>query len=122
MQQEILCNRDDFKSIEAELRSSFIRATIEEMGIQLNEIWPEDKIDFDIQEKIKLRELLNKYNILIIDDHDGGTKIYVEEEMIGEWKKCRYELQTDLSQIDPGKKIYLKMFVDYWSVFENAGT
>lgn len=121
MQQEILCNRDDFKSIEVELRSQFIRATVEEMGIKLDEVWPEDKIIFEtVEDKIKFREVLAKYNILVIDDHDGGTKIYVEEEMIGEWKKTKYQLQTDLSQIDPSKKVYIKMLVECWSVFEDG--
>lgn len=118
MEQIVLCNRNEFKLVEKELRSNFIRNTIIEMGVPLDEVWEENKLDFTVNEKIELRNILEKYNILILDDHEGGTKIYLEDQCIAEWKKSRIELVTDYSVIDPNKKIYCKMYIDCKSVFD----
>lgn len=118
MKQEILCNRDNFKAVEEEVKITFLRSVLDEMGIPLENIWPENKIDFLIEEKIELRTFLSKFDILILDDHDGGAKIYVDKELVANWKKPKYEMQVDHSEIDPTKKMYLKMSIDCWNIFE----
>lgn len=118
MNQIILCDRDNYKQVETEARTNYIRNVIVEMGVPVEELWEEDKFEFSTEEKINLRILLSKFNILILDDGDGNHKIYVDQELVSEWKKPRYEFHTDLSQVDPSKKIYVKVFVDYWDMFE----
>jgi hypothetical protein len=118
MKQEVLCDREDFRSIEEELKQNFIRNVLMQMNIPMEEIWPEDKLEFSAEDKIKLREMLNKLDVLILDDRDGGLKIIYDNEVVAEWKKSRYELHTDKSKLDPSKRIYTKIFLDYWSMFE----
>jgi hypothetical protein len=115
---EVLCNRNDFRQTESELKSQFIRETLIQMGVDLDEVWPEDTIDLSIDQKIKLRNILTKLDLDIIDDRDGGVIIYHEKQPIAEWKKCRFDLQTDLSELDPARRVYIKIHVDNWSAFE----
>jgi hypothetical protein len=44
--------------------------------------------------------------------------VYIDNELVGEWHKCTYKLKKDLRQLDPKKRIYLEMQIDYWSIFE----
>jgi len=50
---------------------------------------------------------------------DGGLKIYHEKDIIGEWFKCEYILKKDIGEIDPRKKLFFEMKVNFWSVFED---
>lgn len=118
MQYEVLCNRNEFKQTEAELKSQFVRECLEQMGVDLEEVWPEDITDLSIDQKIKLRDILRKLDLEIIDDRDGGTIIYHEKQLIAEWKKCRFDLQTDLSELEPAKRVFIKIYINNWSVFE----
>jgi hypothetical protein len=118
-EQIILCDRDDFRGVEAEMKSLFIRGVLEKIGVPLENIWDNGKIELSTEDKIKLRDILRKLDIDIIDDHDGGITINHEKEIIAEWKKSRYELHTDLSEIDPSRKLYIKLFVNYSSVFDS---
>jgi hypothetical protein len=84
----------------------------------VNEFWTDPNKILEVNEKIKLRQILNAYNIIIIDDLGGHLQMYVENDLIAEWKKCTYKLKTDLRQINPNKRLYLEMNIDAWSVFE----
>ncbi len=118
MEQVVLCNRGDEKETIEDLKSFFIRDILEQTGIPLEEVWKDNIINFSIEEKIKLRSFLKTYDILIIDDSDGGIKIYLDKEIIAEWKKCRFELFIDQYEVDPKKQICVKIFTNYWSAFD----
>ena len=121
MQTSILIDREDIRKVESEEQYNFVQTILTKMQIPLDGCFPEsnDVQDFTPEYKIALRAVLNKFDVLVIDDRDGGIKIYVEEELVAEWKKCRYELREDLSTVDPRKRIYAVMYIDYWTMFED---
>ena len=119
MKATILLDKDsDTRKVEEEEKSKFIREVMEQIGLPVNEFWTDPNKILEVNEKIKLRQILNAYNIIIIDDLGGHLQMYVENDLIAEWKKCTYKLKTDLRQINPNKRLYLEMNIDAWSVFE----
>jgi hypothetical protein len=118
MQGTILLDyNENTRQVEDEEKQRFLKSLLEEMGVPVQEIWADNAL-LSAEDKIKLRSFLNTYNVLVIDDFDGGLKIFVDNEMIGEWKKCNYVLKKDLSQLDKKKRLYLEMQVDCWTIFE----
>jgi hypothetical protein len=119
METTILLNKDeDTRKVEEEEKSKFIRIILEQIGLPVDEFWVNPEKSLDVQEKIKLRQILNAYNIIIIDDLGGEMQIYVENDLVAEWKKCSYKLKTDLRQINPNKRLYLEMKINCWSIFD----
>jgi ABC-type antimicrobial peptide transport system ATPase subunit len=119
MKATILLNKDaDTRQIEDEEKSKFIRNILEQIGLPVDEFWVNPEKTLSVEEKIKLRQILNAYNIIIIDDLSGHMQMYVENDLVAEWKKCTYKLKTDLRYINPSKRFYLEMNIDAWSIFE----
>lgn len=108
---------ENTKLVEEEERYRFLHAILEQMGIPISEFWSDGSL-LSVDQKIKLRNILSTYSVLVIEDLDGHMQIYVDNELVGEWFKCEYKLKKDLRQIDPKKKLYLEMQVNYWSIFE----
>ena len=118
MEQEILINKEDIVKTEIELKNIFTREILAQCGLPIDEFWPEDKIELDVKEKIKLKELYKKYNISVIDSLGDGLYIYIDKDLIASWKKNRYILCTDMSVLDPLDRVYVKMYIEQWSVFD----
>lgn len=108
-------NRGDEKSVAEEEKNNFIKTVLTEFGIPLEDIWPEDGV-FSIKQKIDLKNILSKFNINIISHDD--TLIYVDKDLVATWKKPIYILRKDLSEINPNKKIFIEMIIEYNSIFE----
>ena len=119
VQTTILLDREDTSKVEAEERNRWIKNVLLKIGIPLDDAWPDENIT--VEQKIKLRKLLNKYDVIILDDGDRGTEIYVDKEIIARWNKPTYKLKTDNGQIDPSKKLFLEMTTDAVSIFDNDG-
>lgn len=122
MVRTILVNRGEERLAEQEAQYQFSREVLESIGLPLEDCFPEsyELSDFTLNHKVKLREVLSKFGIIVLDDRDGGIKIYHEDDnkLIAEWKKVKFELREDLSAIDPRKKLYVAMHVNCWSVFD----
>lgn len=119
MQGTILLNsNENTRKVEEEEKSRFIKSIIDTLEVPLEGLW-EDEEELSLETRIKLREILSKFSIKIIDYPDGHLEIYAGTELIAEWKKCEYVLKRDLTTIDPTKKLYLEMKINYWSIFEN---
>jgi|ERR1700722_13792496 len=117
MRYTILLNKDGkTKETEAQEQARFVKAVLEAHGVPI-ENWNPDE-PFSVDEKIKFRKSLDAFNIHVVDNQDGGLKIYANNELIGEWKKAKYKLKEDLLQVDPGKRLYYEMHVNFWSIFE----
>lgn len=117
MKQVFLLNSDDNTfQIEEEEKQNFLRNLLDNMGIPVSDFWHPGQI-LNIEEKIKLRNILNAFNIVVIDNLDGHMQVYHEDELIGEWNKCTYKLKKDLRQIDPKKQFYLEMQANFWTIF-----
>ena len=119
MQATILLDSDEnTKKVEEEEKSKFIRDNLEQMGIPVDEFWTSSDRALTIEEKIKLREILSAYNIIVIDSLDGHMQMYVENDLVAEWHKPAYKLKTDLRHLNPQKRLFLEMTINCWSVFE----
>lgn len=116
----LLDANENTKSVEEEEKSTFIKHILENIGLPIQEIWDDKYINLSTEDQIKLRGILATFNVSIINDIDGGLKVYVDKDMIGEWRKPTYVLKRDYSQINPKKYLYLEMHIDPWSIFENA--
>lgn len=120
MQGTLLLNsNENTRKVEEEQKTLFVKSIIELAEIPLEGLELEEE-ELSLETRIKLREILSKYSIKIIDYPDGHLEIYDGTELIAEWKKCEYVLKRDITTIDPTKKLYLEMKIDFWSVFENT--
>ena len=115
----LLNHNENTKLIENEEKNRFLFSLLVEMGIDLGDLLNSNLI-LDIEDKIKFRNILSTYNVSVIDDLDGRMQVSVDNELIGEWHKCEYKLKMDLSELDPKKKLYLEMSINYWSIFEET--
>jgi len=115
IERSVYLDREDCKLIEDEERNLFVRGILEEMGVPLEEVWPD--ISLSIEQKIKLRNLLGKLEIEIIDDGDRGYTIYHQNTKLAEWFKPRFVLREDKGARTLNKKLYYEMVIKTWSVF-----
>ena len=117
MKQIIYIDRDDAKKVEAEERNRFVYGVLSAIGIPIEEIWDGDK-ELSVDEKIEFKKLLQKFNITILGADGRSLDIYVDKDLIASWKVPKFALRTDLSQINPAKKIFLEMTIEYENIFE----
>src|SRR5277367_5279809 len=116
MQYIILLSKNEkTKDVEAQEQARFVKSIFEALEVPIE--WNPDE-PHSIEDKMKLRKSLSTYGINIISDIEGGLKVFVNTDLIGEWYKCSYKLKQDPSQIDPAKKLYLEMTVNFWTTFE----
>jgi hypothetical protein len=116
MQYTILLGKNEnLHEIEAQEQARFIKSLLESTPAKIT-VDPEFMSSVD--DKAKFRKELEHYRINIIDDADGGLKIYCETDLIGVWKKCTYKMKQDLSQTDPKKRLLIEMQVNLWNAFE----
>jgi hypothetical protein len=112
----IQIDREDAKIVEEEERNIFIKSVLNDMGIPLDELWPEDELN--IENKVKLREFLRHVGVDILDDRDRGVKIYAEGELVAEWYKPTLIMKEDVGAINRTKRFYFEIKAKCWSVFE----
>jgi len=116
MRYTILLKRNEnTKNIETQEQSRFIKTILEALEVDINY---KSEEPLSIEDKIRTRKSLEFYGITIIESHDGCLKIFAEKELIAEWKKPTYKMKKDLSQVDPNKKLYMEMNIEFWTVFE----
>jgi len=117
VQYTILLNRnEDTDKIQTEEQFKFVRMLFETLDIPFE--WNSEGFLVSVEEKIKYRKVLEHYNMSVIDDMDGGLKVYVGSDLIAEFYKPKFKLKEDLSEIDDRKKIYLEMDINFWTIFE----
>ena len=108
---------DDVTLIEKEERDKFVRAVLESVGIPINDYWKANAI-LSAEDKIKLRAYTNKEDIFIYERGDSSLEIYVKKDCIAKWNPCSFKLKRDLNQIDPKKRLYVEMTMDFWTIFD----
>jgi hypothetical protein len=116
MLRSIYLDRDDAKIVEEEERNLFIKSVLKEIGVPLEEVWPD--ISLTVEQKIRLRILLNKLEIEIIDDGDRGYEIYHNDIKLGKWIKPKFILREDNKARSLSKRLFFEMVTNTWSVFE----
>jgi archaellin len=122
MQYTVLSNREDVRKVEAEQQYEFTVFVLGHLGIpedRLKECFPEDGAsEFDVNYKIKLRNLLKEFKVIIAQDRDGSLKIFVEDLLVAEWHKCKFKFKTDLSATDPEDRVYVEVICEWEIMFE----
>jgi hypothetical protein len=111
----LLDKSTNIREVEAEEQTRFVISIVEALEVPFE--WDSNE-PFSILDKIRLRKVLSQYNVSIIDDMEGGVKIFLEREKIAEWKKPLYILKEDPSQIDSKKRLYIEMKCSFTSIFE----
>lgn len=118
MKETLYIDREDYRTVEKEEQGKFIRSILLEMDVPIDDCWPEDEYELSVDSRIRLRHVLNMFNIQIIDDKDGGIKLYVENDLVAEWIKSTFDFKVDRSEIDPNKQVFYQMNVEFWSLFD----
>lgn len=117
MEYSILLSRaEKVKLVEEQEQSRFVKSMLESLEVPI-EYDPETPLT--IEQRQKLRQEFNEFNLKIIDDSNGGIRILLGRDLIGEWYKPTYKLKQDLSEPDPKDRLYLEMSVSFWSIFED---
>ena len=120
MKEQVLADRENCRNVANKLKFYWLHSILLQTGMNLDNCFPEDN-DPDnqtIDQKARLRKTLNDNDILVLDDNEE-VRIYVQNEVIAEWYKPQYNLNHDPSQLNPKKKFYVSIELNYWSVFEN---
>lgn len=118
-----LAGRNNFREVENEWQYEFIYYVLESIGIPeeiLDGCFPDESEDMTVDHKIELRRYMNQFDVTIVDDRDGGIKIFVERQMIAEWKKCKFVLREDPKEVDPSKRLYMEVVADVWTIFDEG--
>jgi hypothetical protein len=118
----VLSSRESARNAEAEQQYEFTIYVLQHLGIpeeELSGCFPEEGfLGFTVDHKIKLRSVLQKFNTIILDDRDGGVKIFVESQLVAEWKKCLFKYKVDPKAINIADRIYVEIICDYNVCFE----
>ena len=119
MKTSIYIDREDVRKTEEQEKFTWTINVISNIGITSDELEiPENVEELSVEFRKNMRALLQKFDVKIVDEHDGNIKIYVEDNLIAEWHKPQYILRTDLSAIEPSKRLFVEMITDHWSVFD----
>lgn len=125
-----LADRDNFRQVESEWQYEFTAYVLSNLGIPKNKLidcLPENFNDFTVECRIKLKKLLQKYFVTIVDDLDHGLKFYLEVRegnkkdnvLVAEWKKCRFVYKVDMSALERSKRIYTEVVANVWTIFKD---
>lgn len=123
--RSVLANREDIRSVEAEEQLNFVLSVLQESGISdeiIETCFTDGQVVLSIDNKIVFRKICEKNQISILDDTDGGVKIYIRSEnkdvLIAEWYKPNYILRIDNSILDKSKRIFVEISTRWWTIFE----
>jgi hypothetical protein len=119
MERSILANIEDARSIAEEECHAFVKNTLQNIGLPVEEVWPD--ISLTVEQKIALRNMLSKFDVEIVDDRDKGIKIYHERTLLAEWFKPRFVMRADPAAVNPSKKTYYEIVLKTWSMYEDEG-
>lgn len=120
MLQIIKADKDNYREVLNQVRFDWVCSVLSQTGMNLDNCFPEsgNYEDQTMEQKAQLRNNLKDNNILIIDEIDNSLIIYIQEQIIAEWKKPLYIRKEDLSEINPRKKVYIEINIDCFSVFD----
>lgn len=120
----VLANREDVRMVEAEEQLNFVLSVLHASGVSEEKLQAclTDGLLASVENKIAFRKICEKEQISIIDDSDGGVKLYMKSDnqdvLVAEWFKPSYILRTDHSVLDRSKKMFIEIHTHWWTVFE----
>jgi len=116
VKRSIYIDREDCRAIEDEERDTFLRGILDQLGVPLDDVWPD--VSLTVDQKVKLRTLLSKLELEIVQDGDRGYTIYHQDTKLAEWFKPRVLLREDKKARSFGKKLYYEMVIETWSMYD----
>lgn len=116
MYRSVYLDREDAKAIEEEERNLFLRGVLEQIGVPLDDIWPD--ILLTVEQKRNLRVLLDKLEVEIVDNGDRGYEIYHQDTLLAKWYKPKFILREDKKPRNRNKRLYFEMVIRTESVFD----
>ena len=116
VKRSIYIDREDCRAIEDEERDIFLRGILEQLGVPLDDVWPD--VSLTVEQKVKLRSLLAKLDLEIVYDGDRGYSIYHQDTKLAEWFKPRVLMREDKKARSFGKKLYYEMVIETWSMYD----
>lgn len=108
----LLNNSSNIKEFEEEEKNKFLQVILEQLDINVSNLFNSKSVE----NKIKIKEILSKYNIQIVNEEDFS--IFVDNKMIANIKKPFVKIKKDPSILDRKKNLYLEVHVEYWSIFD----
>lgn len=111
-------DREDCTRIVLEEQYNFIRTVLTQIDLPVEECLPESMEEFEINNKIALRQILARFKISIQESFNGKIEIYLNQDLIAYWNRPEIILRQELDQADPTKQLYLDLVLDFWSVFD----
>jgi hypothetical protein len=124
MKYKVISNHDpaSIKNAIEEERLQFIFYILESMGVPLEGCFPEslNPSEITVDHRVKMKDVLDKYNISFVDYKDKTFDIYLEKDKVATWSKPWVELKKDFSEINPKKRIYVEIHLECWSIFEKS--
>lgn len=115
MYRSVYLDREDAKTIEEEERNLFLRGVLEQIGVPLDDVWPD--ILLTVEQKRALRALLDKLEIEIINS-DRTYEIYHQDTLLAKWYKPKFILREDKKPRNRNKRLFFEMVIRTESVFD----
>lgn len=124
MKQIIQADKDNYKQVFNQVRFDWLCSILSETGMNLDNCFPESGNieDQTIDQKAQLRNNLNDNNILIVDNNDDSLIIYIQNQIIAEWKKPLYVRKEDIEERNPKKKFFIEINIEHYSVFDDMSS
>ena len=117
IKETVLADRDNCKQVADKLKYLWVKDVLSQTGMNLDNCFPEeDSDDPTIEQRAQLRNNLEENDILIIDKKEF-LKIYIQDQLIAEWIYPKFILKKSVGEINPKKKLYVEINLEYWSVF-----
>lgn len=113
--------REDYKAVPEQLKYEWMITVLAQCGLDLSECVPDSGnfAEWTIPQKMKFRGILNVNNILITEDNNSNTLIYIQGQEVARWNKPRFKIVANLSEVDPHKKSHYEMEVDFTMIKES---
>ena len=113
-------DRGDERKVAYQLRYQWVKFVLEQIKVDWTDCFPQSERleDVTILQSATLRKKLNDNNIIINDNVDGSLDIYVNEELIAEWKKPSFILHINPAKINKRDKYYSEIQMECWSVYD----
>jgi len=108
MIQTYLLNMSENKSdFEEEEKLKFLKSILETLELNIGGLFDNQTIE----NKIKIKNILQKNSLKAIDEED--YIIYFENNEIARMKKPFYKIKKDLSELDRKNQVYVEAIVEF---------
>lgn len=108
MIQTYLLNMSENKSdFEQEEKLKFLKSILETLELKIGDLFDNQTIE----NKIKIKNILQKNNLKTLDEED--YIIYFENNEIARMKKPFYKIKKDLSELDRKNQVYIEAMIEF---------